>query len=61
MRVCDYCREPRALTEIIIPDRAFTHAGEIKPGFDKHEICNKCALELSKKIAEWIMENNYHG
>ena len=61
MRVCDYCREPREVTEIIIPDRSFPYAGELRPGFDKHEICNKCALELSKKIAEWIRENSLHG
>lgn len=61
MRVCDYCREPRALTEIIVPDRSFLHSGDKRPGFDKHEICNKCAIELSEKIQEWIKENNYHG
>lgn len=61
MRVCDFCREPRALTEIIIPDRSFLYSGKEHPGFDKHEICNKCAIKLSEKIQEWIKENDYHG
>jgi hypothetical protein len=56
MRVCDFCREPRKLTEIIIPERNFYYTEKIKVSFSKHEICDECALILADKITEWMKE-----
>lgn len=58
MRVCDFCREPRSLSEIIIPEITYLYPGNLKvPCNNKHEICRECAMSLAKKLQEWMEES----
>lgn len=55
MRVCDYCRQPRRLEEIIIPERNDLYSTEKAKwiSFNKHEICKYCADSLDDLIQGW--------
>lgn len=56
MRVCDYCRQPRRLEEIIIPERNDLYSTEEvkKISFNRHEICVYCACSLDDLIQSWV-------